>query len=216
MKKRKIINIVLVTCIAIGIFFVIKFDLISKIENKIYLQKIKNEILTKANEKYSDKPESITETFKDKDGNEVMVEMRKIVVKDENTGQEVLMYEDIAEPKIIYVKTYKGKIESIEGNRIYIIVDKEFKKPKFGISTSSYSFEDVGNYKIIFDLGSYNLDFDASVGYFVCDHLNLNFKSLDSIEDLEKVVGKYIRVQDSKYRDYYTGDDYKVLSFFKE
>ena len=216
MKKRKIINIVLITCIAVGIFFVIKFDLISKIENKIYLQKIKNEILAKTNEKYSDKPESITETFTDKDGNEVVVEMRKIVVKDEVSGQEVLMYEDIAEPKTIYIKTYKGKIESIEDNRICFIVDKEFKKPKFGIGTSSYNFEDVGNYKIIFDLGSYNLEFDTNVGYFVCDHLNLDFKSLDSIEDLEKVVGKYLRVQDSKYRDYYTGGDYKVLSFFTE
>ena len=216
MKKRKIINIVLITCIAVGIFFVIKFDLVSKIEKKIYLQKIKNEVLAKSNEKYSDKPESITETFKDKNGKEVEVGMRKIVVKDENTGHEVLMYEDIAEPKIIYSKTYKGKIESIEDNRICFIVDKEFKKPKFGIGTSSYNFEDVENYKIIFDLCSYNLEFNTNVGYFVCDHLNMDFKSLDSIEDLEKVVGKYIRVQDSKYRDYYTGDDYKVLSFFTE
>ena len=142
--------------------------------------------------------------------------MRKVVVKDEDTGQDVLMYEDIAEPKTIYIKTYKGKIESIEDNRICFIADKEFKKPKFGIGTSSYSFEDVGNYKITFDFGNYNLDVDTSVGYFVSDHLTLDFKSLDSIEDLEKVVGKYIRVQDSKYRDYYTGDDYKVLSFFTE
>lgn len=216
MKKRKIINIVLITCMAIGIFFAVKFDLISKIESKIYQQKVKNEILTKTNEKYSDKPESIIETFTDKDGNEVVVKMRKIVVKDENTGQEVLMYEDIAEPKIIYIKTYKGKIESMEDNRICFIVDKEFKKPKFGIDTNSYSFEDVENYKIIFDLGNYNLEFDTNVGYFVCDHLTLDFKSLNSIEDLEIIVGKYIRVQDSKYRDYYTGDDYKVLSFFTE
>jgi len=54
------------------------------------------------------------------------------------------------------------------------------------------------------------------VGYFVCDHLNLDFKSLDNVEGLEKAVGKYIRVQDSKYEDYYTGEDYKVLSFFTE
>ena len=216
MKKRKIINIVLIACIAIGIFFVIRFDLVSKIENKIYQQKIKNEILAKANEKYSDKPESITETLKDKDGNEIVVEMRKIVVKDENTGHEVLMYEDIAEPKIIYSKTYKGKIERIEDRRIYFIVDEEFSEPIFGSGTTGYHFKDVKNYQIIFDFGNYNLAVDTSVGYFVSDHLTLDFKSLDSVEDLEKVVGRYIRVQDSKYRDYYTGGDYKVLSFFTE
>src|SRR4030042_3827672 len=119
MKKRKIINIVLVTCVVIGIFFVIKFDLAGKIENIIYQQKIKNELSNEANEKYSDEPELITEKFIDKDGNEVVVEMRKIVVKDEDTGQEVLMYEDTAEPKIIYIKAYKGKIERIEDSRIY-------------------------------------------------------------------------------------------------
>ena len=69
MKKRIIINIVLVACIVIGIFFVIKFDLVGKIENKIYQQKIKNEISNEANEKYPDEPELITETFIDKDGN---------------------------------------------------------------------------------------------------------------------------------------------------
>ena len=216
MKKRKIINIVLIACVVVGIFFIIKFNLVSKIENKIYQQKIKNEILAKANEKYSDKPESITETFKDKDGKEVEVEMRKIVVKDEDTGQEVLMYEDIEEPKIIYSKTYKGKIERIEDRRIYFIVDEELSEPIFGSGTTDYQFKDVKNYQIIFDFGNYNLEVDTSVGYFVSDHLTLDFKSLNSVEDLEKVVGKYIRVQDSKYSDYYTGGDYKVLSFFTE
>ena len=216
MKKRKIINIVLVVCIVIGIFFVIKFDLVGKIENMIHQQKIKNEASDKIDEKYPDEPELIKETFIDKDGNEIVVEMRKIVVKDEDTGQELLMYEDTAEPKIIYIRAYKGKIERIEDSRIYFIVDKEFKKPRLGSGTASYSFGDVGDYQIIFDLGSYNLEVDTSVGYFVCDHLNLDFKDLDSIEDLEKAVGKYIRVQDSKYRDYYIGEDYRVLSFFTE
>jgi hypothetical protein len=216
MKKKSTIIIVIVICIAIGIFFVIKFDLISKIENKIYLQTVKNEILTEANEKYADEPELISETFTDKDGNEIVVKMKKIIVKDENTGQEVLMYEDIAEPKIIDVKSYKGKIEIIRKNKIFFIVDKEFKKPIFGNGTDNYKFEDVKDYQITYDLESYNLDFDESVGYFVCDHLNLDFKDLESIEDLENIVGKYIRLQDSKFRDYYTGEEYKVLSIFTD
>ena len=214
MKNRIIIIIVIVTCISIGIFFVIKFDLISKIENKIYLQKIKNETLTEANEKYTDEPELITKTITDKNGNEIVVKMKKIVVKDENTGHEVLMYEDIAEHKILDVKSYMGKIETVKENKIFFIVYKEFKKSKFG--ASSYNFENVKDYQITYDIESYNLDFDENVGYFVCDHLNLDFKDLSSIEDLEKIVGKYIRVQDSKFRDYYTGEEYKVLSFFSD
>lgn len=216
MKNRIIIIVVIIICIAAGIFFIIKFDLVSKIENKIYLQTVKNKTLTEANEKYIDEPELVTETFTDKDGNKIVVKMKKIVVKDENTGQEVLMYEDIAEPKIVYVRSYKGKIETIEDNKIFYAVDKEFKKSVFGIGTDNYNFEDVKNYQIIYDIESYNLDFDETVGYFVCDHLNLDFKDLGSIEDLEKIVGKYIRVQDSKFRDYYTGEEYKILSFFTD
>jgi len=209
MKKRKIINIVLVVCIVIGIFFVIKFNLVGKIENKIYQQKIKNEASDKTNEKYSDEPELITETFIDKDGNEVVVEMRKIVVKDEETGEEVVMYEDTAEPKAIHDYLYKGTVEKIEDNKVYFTVDKESKN-------GSYFCEEVSDYQIILDLSSYNTEVDTSVEYFVCDHLTLDFKDLGGTEDLENLVGKYIRVQDSKYEDYYTGEEYKVLNFFAE
>ena len=184
MKKRNIIIIVLVIGVAIGFFLVIKLDLINTIENKFYLQKIKNETA---------EPELITETFTDKDGSEIVVRMKKIVVKDKNTSQEVLMYEDIAEPEIVDVKSYKGKIETIMENKIFFIVEKEFKKSKFG--ASSYNFEDVKDYQIIYDLESYNLGFDESVGYFVCDHLNLDFNDLESIMDLEKIIGKYINLK---------------------
>ncbi len=204
MKKRKIINIALVVFIVIGIFLVIKFDLVGKIENKIQQQKIKKEASVE-----TDNSELITETFIDKDGNEVVVEMKKIVVKDEETGEEVVMYEDTAEPKIIHDYMYKGTVEKIKNNKIYFMVDKESKN-------RSYFCEDVKDYQIIFDLSGYNTEVDTSVEYFVCDHLTLDFKDLSSIEDLKKLVGKYIRVQDSRYEDYYTGEEYKVLNFFTE
>lgn len=212
MKNRTITIIFTVMCIAAGILCIVKFDLISKIENKIYLQKIKNETLAEANAKYTDEPELINETFIDKDGNEIIVKMRKIVVKDESTGQEVLMYEDIQEPEIEDINSYKGKIKTITENKIFFIVDKEFNKSKF----ESDSFEDVKDYKIIYDLKNYNLYFDENDEYFVCDHINLDFKDLDSIMDLKKIIGKYVRLQDSRFRDYYTDEEYKVLSFFTE
>ena len=88
MKKKSIIIIVIVICIAIGIFFIIKFDLVSKIENKIYLQKIKNETLTEANKKYADEPELFTETFTDKDGNVIVVKMKNVKLTTDNVELE--------------------------------------------------------------------------------------------------------------------------------
>jgi hypothetical protein len=204
MKKRKIINIILVTIIVVGIFFVIKFDLVGRIENKVQQQKIKSEVSTK-----TDESELITETFIDKDGNEVVVEMEKIIVKDEETGEEVVMYEDTAEPKVIRDYMYKGTVEKIEDNKIYFAVDKESEN-------GSYFCEDVKDYQTIFNLDSYDTEANTSVGYFVCDHLILDYNDFYSTNDLEKLVGKYIRVQNSKYEDYYTGKEYKVLNFFTE
>jgi len=204
MKKRKITNIVLIILIVISIFLVIKFDLVGKIENKVNQQKIKNETSAE-----TDESGLITETFIDENGNEIKVEMRKIVVKDEETGEEVVMYEDTAEPKVIHDYMYKGTVEKIDNKKVYFTVDKESKD-------GSYFCEDVKDYQIIFDLGSYNTEVDTSVEYFVCDHINLDFKDLGNIEDIETLIGKYIRVQDSKYEDFYTGEEYKVLNFFTE
>jgi hypothetical protein len=209
MKKRKVINIVLVICIAIGVFLVIRFGLVSRIENIVYEQKIKNENLNKDDEMHNDGPELVTEKLLDKDGNEVVIEMRKIVVKDEETGEEVIMYEDTAEHKIIYDYMYQGTVEKIDGNKIYFTIDKESEN-------GSYFCEDVKDHMIIFNLDSYDTEADTGVGYFVCDHLILDYDDFYSIKDLEKLVGKYIRVQKSKYEDYYTGEEYKVLNFFTE
>ena len=59
------------------------------------------------------------------------------------------MYEDIEEPEIVVTQSYKGKIETITENKIFFIIDKELKKPKFG--ASNYNFEDVRDYQITYD-----------------------------------------------------------------
>ena len=118
MKSRKIINIILVACIAVGIVFIIKFDVFGKIENRINEEKIRNETLNKAEEAFADEPEFITETFTDKNGNEIVIEYKKRVFTDGETGEEILMYEDTAEPIRIYDNFYKGIIKKIEDNKI--------------------------------------------------------------------------------------------------
>ncbi|MBE3088892.1 MAG: hypothetical protein IMZ41_01295 [Actinobacteria bacterium] len=161
--------------------------------------------------------------------------MRKIVVKDEDTGQDVLMYEDIAEPKIIYVKTYKGKIERVEDRKIYFIVDEEFSELIFGSGTTGYHFKDVKDYQVVFDLDSYTLEYDPldkdySVTvdkdykspptfqpvYYDGDYLTCDSKNFHSAGELEFLVGNYLRVQETIREVCRTGITNKYLCFYSE
>jgi hypothetical protein len=206
MKSRKIINIILVACIAVGIVFIIKFDVFGKIENRINEEKIRNETLNKAEEAFADEPEFITETFTDKNGNEIVIEYKKRVFTDGETGEEILMYEDTAEPIRIYDNFYKGIIKKIEDNKIYFLVDKESKN-------GDTFCENVKDYQIIFDIDTFELEFDPRSHYF-CDSLIYNYELFYSADELKFLVGKYLRVQNSMFEDRYSGDRYKDLIFY--
>ena len=74
-KKRIIISIVVVLCVLVGIFFIIKFDIVGRINDAINKPVVEN----KAKEK---SPEELRyETLHDKDGNELVVEYRKQIVQ---------------------------------------------------------------------------------------------------------------------------------------
>ena len=194
-KKRIIIPAVVVLCVLVGVFFVMKFDVIGKIYNFIQ-DRTKEEV-----------PEELKyETFLDKDGNEYVVEMRKIIVTNLETGEEVEMWEDTSEPKIIYDNYYKGKIEKIEDNKIYFNVDKEDK------SGGGFSYKDVEDYKVVFDIDTYDLESDPHSSDY-CDSLNFDHEDFYSAKELEFLVGKDLRVQESMFEDYYTKDRYKMLFF---
>lgn len=117
----------------------------------------------------------------DKDGNEIVIEMEKIVVKDED-GSKVEMYVDTAKPIIIYDYMYKGKITKIEDNKIYFNVDLEVKEG------TDY----------IFDIDTYNLEFDPNTSYSVNDSLVYDYESFYRAEDLKNIIGEYLR--DRKFR----------------
>jgi hypothetical protein len=206
MKRRKIINIVLIACIVIGVFFLIKYDVMGRLYDIIKLQVAQN----KSDQVNGNALEEIIyETVLDEDGNEFVIEMEKIIVEDED-GNEVEMYVDTAEPIIIYDYMYKGKITKIEDSKIYFTVDLEVKEG------TDHSFENVKDYEIIFDIDTYNLEFDTSSEYSVNDSLVYNYEIFYKAEDLQDIVGKYLRVTDTGLEDNYTGEKYKSLTFFNE
>jgi len=156
------------------------------------------------------------ETLTDKDGNEIVLEMEKIIVEDKE-GNEVEAWEDTVEHKRIYYYVYVGEIKKIENNIIYFNVDEEDK------SMCEPSTKDVEDYEIVFDINTYDLESDPRVGYDVCDHLVVESgepwsvgEHFYSADGLEFLVGEEVIVHDIMYEDAYTGEKYKMLFFCLE
>lgn len=140
MKKRMVINIILIAFIVVGIFFIVRYDVIGKLYDVISCQVAQN----KSELENSDvQGELIYETVLDDEGNEIIIEMEKIVVEDEE-GNEVDMYVDTSEPTVIYDHIYKGKITKIQDNKIYFNVDQEVKEG------TDHIFENVKDFQIVF------------------------------------------------------------------
>ena len=154
--------------------------------------------------------ELIYETVLDDERNEIIIEMEKIVVEDEE-GNEVEMYVDTSEVTVNYDYTYKGKITRIEDNKIYFTVDQEVKEG------TDHIFENVKDFQIVFDINTYNLEFDPNdTSYSVNDCLVYEYESFYKAEDLGSIIGKYLRVNDTLFEDYYIGKEYKSLIFYDQ
>ncbi len=206
MKNWKIINIIIIACVIIGLFFLVKFDVMGKLYDTIEHEKKLNKAIQ---EKDDVQGEIIYKTFIDKDGNEIVVEMEKTLVLDEN-GNEVEIYVDTAEAIIIWERSYRGRVIKINDNKIYFNVDLEEKEG------TKHSFKNVDNYEIVFDINKYDLEHDLEVGYSVYDDLIYDYKPFYSAEDLQNIVGEYLRVTDTGFEDSYTGENYKALCFWVE
>ncbi|PIU28632.1 MAG: hypothetical protein COT09_04365, partial [Candidatus Hydromicrobium americanum] len=140
-------------------------------------------------------------------------EMKKTIVFDEE-GNEVEIWGDTAVPIRIHDNYYKGEIEKIEDNKIYFIVDKKEKEE------TKFVYEDVEDYQVVFDINTYNFESDPGLRYY-CDSLEFSngdfwngVEDFYSASELEFLLGKYLRVQDTIFEDYYTGDRYKALIFY--
>lgn len=209
MRKRKIIIIVAaVVCVLVGSFFVMRFGVIGRIRNAISRYVVQDKA-----EPEEEGPEELKyETFLDKDGNEFVVKMKKITGVVDEDGNEVEFWEDTAEDTIIYDNTYEGRIQKIEDNKIYFLVDMEVKE-------DPYTVENVKDYLVVFDIDTYDFEPDPHSGYF-CDFLKFSngdfegrCKRFYSADELDFLVGEYLIVQTYMNEDYYTGDSSKTLFF---
>ena len=207
MKKRMIINIILIVSFVIGIFFLIRYDAMGKLYDAISRQVAQNKSESKNSDVHG---ELIYETVVNKDGNEIVIEMEKIIVEDED-GNEVEMYVDTSEAIVIYYCAYKGKISRIEDNKIYFTVDQKAKEG------TSHIFKNVKDYQIVFDINTYDLKLEPSdASYQVNDCLSYGSKDFYKAEGLKDILGKYVRVTDTLLKDYYTAKEYKSLIFYDQ
>ena len=206
MRKRLIVNIILIVSFVIGIFFLFRYDVVRKLYDATSIQVTQN----KAQSENDTLREIKYETVIDEDGNEIVIEMKKITVEDEE-GNKVEMYVDTLEAEIIYYHTYKGKITKIEDNKIYFTVDQKTREG------TGHIFENVKDYQIVFDIDTYDLGFNSDdASYQVNDCFSYGSKELLKAEDLKDIIGKYVRIADTLLEDYYTEKEYKSLIFYKD
>jgi len=205
MRKKRIIIIVVMGSVLVllaGLFFLVKYDVMGKLYDVTFGHSQEEEDVEAMGD-------IIHKTILDKDGNEIVIEMKKVVVEDEY-GNKVEMYVDTAEPIIIEDKMYKGKITKIEDNKIYFMVDKEVN------IADEFMVEDVEDYEIIIDVDTLDLEADSSDPYPLIDYLSFGQDRFYSAADLVDMIGKSLRVQNILIKDYHTGEEYRSIVFYLE
>ena len=205
MRKKRIRIIVVVGIVFVllaGLFFLVKYDVMGKLYDVTFGH-------SQEEEDVEARGDIIHETILDKDGNEIVIEMKKVVVEDED-GNKVEMYVDTAEPIIIEDNIYKGEITKIEDNKIYFMVDKE------GNIADEFMFDVVEDYEIVIDVNTLDLEADSSDPYPLIDYLSFGQDLLYSAADLVDMIGKSLRVQNILIEDYHTGEEYRSIVFYLE
>jgi len=204
MKKRTIINIIILVVFITGVFFIVKFDAMGKLYERMKQQATQN----KTTKKENTKREFIYETILDNDGKEIVLKLEKLIGEDEN-GNKVVVYSDTNnEGIVIYQNGYKGKITGIEDNKIYFEVDLEL------IEGTSAGYVNVKNYELVFDIDTYDLESNKNVGYSVNDDLTYDYKMYFSAGGLRVFIGKNVRLQDVCFKDSHIDEEYKSLVFY--
>lgn len=211
-KKRIIISIVVVICVLVGSFFIMRFGVVGRIYDAI------NKLVAE-NKAEGEGPEELKyETFLDKDGNEYVVEYRKVTVFDEE-GNELELWENTAKKTIIYNNIYEGKIDKIEDNKIYFTVAKEIEfkgigSEGIGSKLGKFTFKDVKDYQVVFDINTFDLESDSDFLNFSNGGSEEGSERFYSAGELEFLVGEYLRVQAFLNEDPHSGDSSKTLFFY--
>ena len=208
MLNRKKINIFLIVSIILLILVAIKFNYLEKIIDYKNVWINRNKSDDKAENDVNDYPEYIYETFIDKDENEVVIEMERKTGT--INGEDIIFYEDTADPEVIYCHFYQGIVKSVDNEKIIFLVDKECKNAD--LNESFYDYKDVVDYEIEFDFYDYNTQHDEKFG--IRDMITVNTVEIKDYTDLEKLTGKYLKIVDSEFRDNVTKILVKGLDFY--
>lgn len=207
MLNRKKVSIFLIISIVLLILTIIKFNYVEGIFNYVKDWINRNKNINKIENDIDDYPEYIYETFLDKDGNEVVIEMERRTGTID--GEDVIFYENTVEAEVVYCHFYQGVINSVDDEKIIFLVDKECKN--VDLDKSYYDYEDVEDYEIEFDFDDYMFE-DIKSG--VRDRIAINSNEIKSIEYIEKLIGKYIKVIDSKFIDDISKVSSRSLNFY--
>ncbi len=195
MFERKKVYILLVISFIALIIALIKFNYSDRIFDFINNLNSRNSAANDIENELKEYPEYIYETFQDKDGNDVLVEMgRKTGTID---GEKIVFYEDIAESEVIYSHFYRGSIKSINEEKIIFTVKEEYKNAD--LNKYYYEYEDIEDYEINFYFADYQLENNEEFG--IRDIITINTEEINNSKDLEKLIGKHIRVSESKFKD---------------
>lgn len=190
MTRRKIINIFLLVSIILLILAVIRFDLFGRLIR--YAERYNS--LKQNTEEDSEYPDYIYETFIDGEGKEISVKMEK------KTGtideEEIVFYEDTLGSEVIKYNFYKGTVKSVDSEKVVILVDKECLKAD--PDDSYYQYIEVEDYELVFYFEDYNYEYKE---YGLKDRISINTIDINNIIELREIIGKYIRVCDSEYKD---------------
>ncbi|MBE3092377.1 MAG: hypothetical protein IMZ51_01765 [Chloroflexi bacterium] len=196
MRKKKIITIVVVGIVFIllvGLFFLVKYDVMGKLYDVIDSQIAE------------DATSDVTP------GRGEVIGGEKIFLIDEE-GNEVELVEEVEiEMNVIHDNCYEGTLVNIENNKLFFMVDKE-------VQEDPYTVEDVEDYQVIFDIDTFS--FEVGSRSDSCDSLEFygsgdekDWYRFYSAGELEFLVGEYLSVHYSVTEDPYTKAIYKVITF---
>ncbi len=190
MTRRKIINLFLLVSIVLLVLAVIRFDLFGRLIK--YAERYNS--LKQNVEDDNEYPDHIYETFIDGEGKEISVKMEKKIGTID--GKEVIFYEDTMGSEVIKYNFYKGTVKTVDSEKIVILVDKECLSAD--PEDSFYHYTEVEDYELDFYFKDYNYEYKE---YGIKDRISLNTISINNIIELREIIGKYIRICDSEFKD---------------